>query len=348
MGSGEEAGHSGRASPGHAMLIQGTQGQVSGVVGAIRDAATATGTNFEYLLATARVESGLDPQASASSSSARGLFQFIEQTWLTTMKEAGPSRGDGADAAHIKQLPSGRYEVDDPAIRQKILALRNDPTANAAMAGAFTRANAEQLSERLGRPPSDGELYIAHFLGPAGAGRLIGLAGTSPGASAASAFPGAARANRSIFYDRQGHARTAAQVYGELVGRYQTAASRNGPAVAADVAPRALNGAVEPSRATGAGVVPLASNTLSPVAAGAIQPNGSARGARSLFSDTDRGAVSQVIRDLWTTRPTVAAALMGPSAATGAAARNANSAGAPRDLFADQPSNVRGMFGVKS
>src|SRR5262245_45471886 len=97
MGSGEKAGHPGCASPGHAMLIDatGTQGQGSGVVGAIRDAAAATGTKFQYLLATAQVESGLNPNAMASSSSARGLFQFIDQTWLTTLKEAGRALGYG-------------------------------------------------------------------------------------------------------------------------------------------------------------------------------------------------------------------------------------------------------------
>ena len=46
------------------------------VAGAIRQASQATGASFNYLLATAQVESGLDPQAGASTSSARGLFQF--------------------------------------------------------------------------------------------------------------------------------------------------------------------------------------------------------------------------------------------------------------------------------
>ena len=72
----------------------------SAVTGAIRQASQATGTSFNYLLATAQVESGLNPQAGASTSSARGLFQFIETTWLATMKQAGPALGYGryADA----------------------------------------------------------------------------------------------------------------------------------------------------------------------------------------------------------------------------------------------------------
>ena len=61
----------------------------STVTGAIRQAAQATGTSFQYLLATAQVESGLNPQAGAATSSARGLFQFIDQTWLATIKQSG-------------------------------------------------------------------------------------------------------------------------------------------------------------------------------------------------------------------------------------------------------------------
>ena len=118
----------------------------SAVTGAIRQAAQATGTSFQYLLATAQVESGLNPQAGASTSSARGLFQFVEQTWLGTMKQSGAALGYGHYADAITKTASGRYEVSDPAMRSEILKLRNDPTANAVMAGAFTQANAALLS----------------------------------------------------------------------------------------------------------------------------------------------------------------------------------------------------------
>lgn len=145
----------------------------SGVIGAIRQAAQATGTSFQYLLATAQVESGLNPQAGASTSSARGLFQFIEQTWLATMKQSGAGLGYGQYADAITKTASGKYEVQDPTMRSDILKLRNDPAANAAMAGAFTKENATLLSQKLGRTPSEGELYIAHFLGVGGAAKLI-------------------------------------------------------------------------------------------------------------------------------------------------------------------------------
>ena len=98
-------------------------------------------------------------------------------------------------------------------MRSEILKLRNDPTANAVMAGAFTQANAALLSKRLGRSPSEGELYIAHFLGAGGAARLISSAASNPSASAASYFPIAAHANSSIFYDRStGAPRSLAEV----------------------------------------------------------------------------------------------------------------------------------------
>ena len=103
------------------------------------------------------------------------------------------------------------------------MKLRFDPTANALMAGAFTKSNAGKLAGRLGRDATEGELYIAHFLGATGASRLIGLADTQPTMSAAAVFPGAAHANPTIFYDGRGNARSAADVYHMLVSRYDNA-----------------------------------------------------------------------------------------------------------------------------
>jgi hypothetical protein len=209
------------------MLVEpGNAAAGSTVAGAIRQASAATGTSFSYLLATAQVESGLNPQAGASTSSARGLFQFVEQTWLGTIKQSGAALGYGRYAAAITQTGSGHYVVKDAAMRREILKLRNDPNANAVMAGAFTQANAAYLTQKLGRPPSEGELYIAHFLGAGGAARLIGLAASNPEAKAANLFAGAAQANRSIFFDKQtGAARSLAAVRNVLTARYDVARS---------------------------------------------------------------------------------------------------------------------------
>jgi len=324
--------------PGMTGTQTGSQANASGVAVAINNAARATGTSFEYLLATARVESHLNPTASAPTSSARGLYQFIEQTWLGTLKDAGAKFGYARYADAITRDSSGRFVVNDPAMRRDIMQLRDDPTASATMAAVFTQRNAESLAERLGRRASDGELYIAHFLGPGGASKLIASAANEPQAIAANAFPDAALANHSVFYDKQGRARTAAEVYGVLVGRYNVArGGAHGPTGAAMTA----------AAVSKAGPAPVVSAPLPPSGATAGQTQAAVTAAapafESLFSDQRSGPVSQLVRDLWGSRPHVAAALTGQAAPPPAATDTR--AGAPLDLFSDQPRNVRGLFG---
>src|SRR5262249_1362451 len=128
------------------MSVDVTAASAVSVTGAIRQAAQKTGANFHYLLATAKVESNLNPNAVARSSSAGGLFQFLDQAWLATLKHAGPALGYGRYADAISVNGAGRFEVQDPFMRQQIFNLRNDPNANALMAGAFTRWNGDWLS----------------------------------------------------------------------------------------------------------------------------------------------------------------------------------------------------------
>jgi hypothetical protein len=192
---------------------------------AIKNAAATTGADFQYLLTTAQRESALDPNAHAPNSSASGLFQFLDSTWLQTVKEAGPSYGLSSYADSITKTASGSY-VADPSMRQTILDLRTDPAANATMAGAFTQMNSQYLANALGREPSAGELYVAHFMGAAGAAKLITLASNDANANAAQAFPHQAGANRSIFYAKDGAPRTAAQVYANLVGSFDASTTQ--------------------------------------------------------------------------------------------------------------------------
>jgi hypothetical protein len=325
------------------MFVDSTGTQGAAVIGAIRNAARATGTDFQYLLATAQVESGLNPTASVSSSSARGLFQFIDQTWLSTLKQAGPALGYGRYADAIAATPSGSYAVADPAMRQRILALRDDPAANAAMAGAFTQQNAAVLHDRIGRSPSEGDLYVAHFFGATGAAQLINLASQNPSTSAAGVFPNAAKANPSIFYDRQGHARSVSDVYHVLTARYDVARAR--PAVPASaVAAAAQPNAVAPAAPA------TATTPIITVGANAAAPASHNPGPafHSLFSDNQGQPVSQFVRDLWTTNPRVAAALSGQAApATATAPDPATAQGAPLDLFSDRPGDVKSLFGQR-
>jgi Transglycosylase SLT domain len=288
------------------MLVDsGNSAAGSAVTGAIRQASQATGTSFNYLLATAQVESGLNPQAGAPTSSARGLFQFIDTTWLATMKQYGAELGYGRYADAITTDGSGNYAVRDPTMRGEILKLRSDPTANAVMAGAFTKANASALSERLGRSPSEGELYIAHFLGAGGAARLITFAATNPNAKAADFFPNAAQANASIFYDRTtGAARSFAQVRNVLTARYDVA--RGSQDRSASTAPAAT--AMAPASATGsataatAGSAPDTAGIASAFAAAIPSPRTDAKQEvfHGLFVDGGRAApLAPVVSALW-------------------------------------------------
>jgi hypothetical protein len=195
------------------------------IAGAIKQAADTTGTSFEYLLSTAKMESNFNPKAGASTSSARGLFQFIDQTWLGTVKEAGAKLGYGKYSDAITKSSSGNYSVSDPAARTAIMKLRDDPAASSSMAAVLTQSNSFKLTGKIGRRPTDGELYMAHFMGVGGAAKLISNAEDNPQASGARLFPNAAAANRSIFYDRGGRARSVSEVYSVLTSRYASAAN---------------------------------------------------------------------------------------------------------------------------
>jgi hypothetical protein len=195
------------------------------VAGAIKQAADTVGASFEYLLSTAKMESDFNPSAGASTSSAHGLYQFIDQTWLATVKEAGGQLGYGQYSDAITKTSSGDYAVSDPSTRQAIMKLRDDPKASSSMAAALTQSNSFQLTGMIGRRPTDAELYMAHFMGVGGAAKLISSAQDTPRATAAQMFPSAAAANRPIFYDRDGQARSVSQVYSELTSRYSGAAN---------------------------------------------------------------------------------------------------------------------------
>ena len=178
------------------------------VRGAIARAAAATGTNFSYLMAQARLESGLDPKARAATSSAAGLYQFTGQTWLSVLDKHGAAYG----------LPGG----SDPSSRAQLLALRSDPELSALMAGELANDNRDFLTGQLGRDPDASELYLAHFLGAEGAGRFLGALSGNPSQSAAALLPKAAAANRGIFFGPAG-ARSVGEVMELLRGRMATA-----------------------------------------------------------------------------------------------------------------------------
>ena len=168
----------------------------------------------------------MNPSAKARTSSAAGLFQFVEQTWLGTVKAHGAKHGYGQYADLIYRGGDGRWRVEGSA-RNVVLDLRFDPQAASTMAAELTASNAAYLRGRSGKEPGAGDLYAAHFLGPAGAAQLMDAMERRPGSSAAAIFPEAASANRSIFY-RDGRPATVAEVHANL----QRSAGDGAPAAA--------------------------------------------------------------------------------------------------------------------
>jgi len=208
---------------------------IKGVVeSAIQRASAATGVDFSFLMGTAKRESALNPSAKAGGSSAAGLFQFVEQTWLGTLKSHGAKYGYARYADLIQKGSDGRYQVPSgPESRQAVMDLRFDPRAASLMAGELTSEHAAYLRGSVGRNPTSGELYAAHFLGPEGSARLIRAVQNNPQSSAAAMFPDAAQANHNIFY-RSGRAATVAEVYANLT---TTPAASAGAAAAPQAAP---------------------------------------------------------------------------------------------------------------
>ncbi len=183
------------------------------VVAALRNAAAATGSDFHYLLGTAMRESSLKANAQSSTSSAGGLFQFIDQTWLGLVKTHGAKYGLGTLADAINVRPDGKYRAANDADRQTIVALKKDPRISALMAGEYARSAQGAMETSLGRPVCGGELYAAHFLGPEGACKLIKASQTSPGFAAPDLFPLAASANRAVFFHADGSAKSVREIY---------------------------------------------------------------------------------------------------------------------------------------
>lgn len=312
------------------------------ISGAIRQAARSTGVSFEYLVTTARIESNFNPAAQAPTSSAKGLYQFIEQTWLATVKKEGPALGLGRYADAIVPTGDGRYEVPDAKARAAIMQLRSDPNVSALMAGAFSRNNAFHLTGAIGRRPTEGELYTAHFLGSDGAGKLINAAEQRPGANAAAMFPQAAAANRSIFYDG-GRSRSVGEVYARLTGLFDKARVA-ALGVAAPVAePSAVVATAAPATTAAAPGHFVTAPSRPPDTAGVTQAFADAHDRlpplpdtkplfQAMFTDRAQAALTKTVSGLWS------------SSAAGPGDRQVR----PLELFTDGATDTRKLFGDKA
>jgi hypothetical protein len=164
-------------------------------------AAEVTDVDPALLMAMADKESSFKPDIRASTSSAEGLFQFLDGTWLEVVKRYGAKHGYAAAADAIRPV-KGRLSVSD-ADRTWILSLRRDPYLSAIMAGEMIRSTQDTLvAGNAERNVSGTDIYLAHFLGVNGASRFLDLMDDSPEQAAPSAFPRAAKANRTLFFGK--------------------------------------------------------------------------------------------------------------------------------------------------
>lgn len=187
------------------------------IAGAIQTASAQTGIDFSYLLQQANVESSFKTNAKAKSSSASGLFQFIESTWIGMVKKYGDKYG--LDTLANKISDSGK--VNSASVRKQILDLRKDPKISSLMAGEFAADNREYLEKTVGGKIGSTELYMAHFMGAGGASQFLGALSRDPNAKGVALFPEEARANKGVFYTPAGKPRSLAEIYAHFDSKFQ-------------------------------------------------------------------------------------------------------------------------------
>ncbi len=203
------------------------------VIAAIKSASERSGVDFSYLLNEAMAESSLNPTAKAKTSSATGLYQFVDQTWLRTVKDSGARHGLGDLADKIEVGRDGIARTHTHEDRRQILALRNDPKVSANMAAELAKSNKRVLARKVGGDIGATELYMAHFLGAGGASRFLNKMNDNPDATAAELFPSAAKANKNVFYDRStGAPKSVSEVYAKFAKKFDTQPAFDAPATA--------------------------------------------------------------------------------------------------------------------
>lgn len=199
----------------------------------ILSVAQMTGVDPSLLMMMCAVESDFKITATPGTSNAAGLFQFIPSTWKAMLKTYGGKYGIGPDTSPM------------------------DPRANALMGAEYVKENYQQLARRLGRSPTENDLYLAHFLG---AGGSIQVLKGNPNDIAARLNPDAAKANQSIFYDN-GRPRTVRELIAKVnenirkkISHYGIAANetaKTGKDVKVLDAPKAPNAELQPTTELG-------------------------------------------------------------------------------------------------
>ena len=204
----------------------------SAVVAAIRLGSLRTGVEFPYLMELAAAESSFNPRASASTTSAAGLYQFKGDTWLEAVRRHGGKYGLQRYARRVEFVvdDDGTRQpvIHDPALRRQVLDLRYNPVLCALLAAENVRDGKRRLSGKLSRKPGRTDLYLTHFFGMAGALSFLKVLATNPDGIAGELFPGAARRNRNIFQRSNHTLRTVTEVYHLLGRKFNTSRYEDG------------------------------------------------------------------------------------------------------------------------
>lgn len=169
----------------------------------ILHAAEVTETDPVYLMALADKESGFSWSVKARTSSASGMFQFLNGTWLEMIRDFGPSHNLKVEADAI-EVKNGKLFIRDLKESKRIMDLRNNPYVASLMAAEMLKRDRAMVERRLGRELSRSEFYLTHFLGAGSASRLMLVSVEKPASAAAKLFPSAAKANRTLFMKRDG------------------------------------------------------------------------------------------------------------------------------------------------
>lgn len=150
--------------------------------------AKMTGVDPSLLMMMCAVESDFKITARPGTSNAAGLYQFVPDTWRGMLKQYG-----------------AKYGIDPNASPM-------DPRANALMGAEYVKENYRHLARKLGRTPTENDIYLAHFLGPGGSVQVLK---GNPNDIAARLNPDAAKSNPTIFYDN-GRPRTVRELVAKV------------------------------------------------------------------------------------------------------------------------------------
>ena len=200
---------------------------------AVRHAAKVVGVDYGFMMELAQSESGFKTDIKADTSSATGLFQFTDSTWLTILYKDGAKYGldDIVKNIEVKKNKAGDVidaKINDPLIEKYALDLRKDPRINSLMGAEFVKENKEILQAALPKQQINRtDQYVAHFLGAGQAVDFLSQMKKNPDGVASDSFPAAAGSNEGVFKKPDGTSRTFKEVYEFFKKKFYTKAFDN-------------------------------------------------------------------------------------------------------------------------